>query len=234
MTDLIRQAQERGINLAEAEDGSWHGSLIHDGQEYSLDGDTIEQLAADMFALSDIFREDDAYSVEYSDDLDRYLVSVQGFETPFAHATLAKAFEDARRAYHDKLAQQEAERKQREDDERRRQEAAKPTPSKRMGKAGNGPAGFVPAGPPTSPPTGIAQPPAQPEALGGSDYQQQVIAELQGIRRAIENIAATITAAPRNLDLASPATEFPEEWEEAAAKAKPPAPPKKKRGLSKA
>ena len=112
--DLIKAAQERGINMSQADDETWHGSFIHDGQEYTLDADTVEELSDDMHALADIMQQDDTYSVDYNGDLDRYVVEVQGFDEPFSEQTLAKAFPRAKQAYMDKMAKQEEERKARE------------------------------------------------------------------------------------------------------------------------
>src|SRR5262245_16092140 len=115
---IIKAAQERGINIAEDDDGGWHGTFIYDGQEYSLDNDDLEALGEDMTSLADIL-ESDSYTVDYNEDLDRYMVSVVGFDEPFAAQRLADAYQQGVEALNRKLEAQEAERKARE-------EAAKP------------------------------------------------------------------------------------------------------------
>jgi hypothetical protein len=112
--DLISKAQQRGINMSEDAEGAWHGSFVHDGQEYTLDNETVEGLADDMNALVDILSEDDTYTIDYNEDADRYVIGVNGFATPFTDQVLAKAFEAAREALNEKMRKDEEARKARE------------------------------------------------------------------------------------------------------------------------
>lgn len=151
--ELVQKAQERGINMSEDEDGSWHGSFIHDGQEYTLDNETVEGLSDDMNALVDILGQDDTYTVDYNEDADRYIVTANGFATPFSDQVLAKAFAAAQDAVMSKLAKEEDERKKREAKEAK---AAAPKPAPKPAQPqGNGP-GAATASPPSAPAAGSA------------------------------------------------------------------------------
>lgn len=132
--NLISAAQQRGITMSEDDEGAWHGSFVHDGQEYTLDNENIEGLADDMNALVDILSQDDCYTVDYNEDADRYLVTANGFNEPFTDQVLAKAFAAAKEALEGKMRQQEEERKARE---------PKPAPAKPS--KGNGPKEPAPA-----------------------------------------------------------------------------------------
>jgi uncharacterized protein (DUF885 family) len=148
--ELVQKAQERGINMSEDEDGSWHGSFIHDGQEYTLDNETVEGLSDDMNALVDILGQDDTYTVDYNEDADRYIVTANGFATPFSDQVLAKAFAAAQDAVMGKLAKEEDERKKREAKEAK---AAAPKPAPKPAKSnGEG----ATASPPSAPAAGSA------------------------------------------------------------------------------
>lgn len=108
---LVDEAQKRGVTMTEADDGSWHGSFIHDAQEYTLDADNVEALSDDMTALVDILTQDDTYSIDYNEDADRYILSVVGIEEPFADRVLARAYAKAKDALDSKMRKQEEERK---------------------------------------------------------------------------------------------------------------------------
>lgn len=111
---LIDAAQKRGATLTEADDSGWHGSYVHDGQEYTLDADTLEELSDDMNALIDILTQDDTYQVDYNEDTDRYIVNVEGFDEPFSDKVLAKAFASAKGALMDKMDKAEKARQKAE------------------------------------------------------------------------------------------------------------------------
>lgn len=239
--DLIKAAQERGINISQADDDTWHGSYIHDGQEYTLDSDTLEGLSDDMHALADIMQQDDTYQVDYNEDLDRYVVEVEGFEEPFSDQVLAKAFQNAKAAYMQKMRQQEADRKSRE---------TKPRLSKKASGNGGGEPETVPAPPPPvdqefeqaapqmqrgAMSAQQPQPTQQPAALGGLDLPDAVT---QAITRMLDAITEKLRGPqPTQLPAGQPSgfQLAPEHQADITRGPTPPAPPKPKakRGLSK-
>lgn len=208
----VLEAQKRGINLSEDADGGWHGSFIYDGQEYTLDADTIEDLSSDMTALADIL-ESDSYTVDYNDDLDRYLVSVVGFEEPFSNQSLSVAFGMAKHALDLKMEKQEADRKKRE-----APEVAAPPTEEPKAKRTRGPnkANGESATPVTIDPTGL--PPQMGEAVTGF---------LIALSRLLNGAADRISQ-PQN-----PAVEVPGGFAPAAPPEEAPKAPRK-RGLGKA
>lgn len=82
--------------MSQDEDGIWHGAYSWEGQEYTLDNEDPEALLDDMEALNEVLSQDDTYALEYNDDLDRYIIEVQGSEEQFSDQVLAKAFAAAK------------------------------------------------------------------------------------------------------------------------------------------
>lgn len=142
----VAAAQKRGATLTEGDEG-WHGSFVHDGQEYTLDSDTIEELADDMDALINCLTEDDTYSLDYNDDTDRYIVEVEGFDEPFSDQSLAKAFAAAKGALMAKLAKAEEARKKTESPAKTRTKAAANGPEPGLAPQTGGLPTFPEAGP---------------------------------------------------------------------------------------
>lgn len=113
---LTARAQKRGINISKDADGVWVGSYSWEGQEYTLDNEEPEALVDDMEALVEILAQDDTYEMEYNEDLDRYIIAVEGSEEQFSDQVLAKAFASAKADV--------MKRAQAKEDERRKAEAA--------------------------------------------------------------------------------------------------------------
>lgn len=93
---VIQRAQERGITLSEDKNGNWTAFYLHADEEFTLDGTKPLEVLDDMEALIESLNRDDLYNVEYSEDLGRYLVYVNGVEKPFSHETLRGAFAQAK------------------------------------------------------------------------------------------------------------------------------------------
>ena len=210
---IVRRAQDQGFNFTESNDG-WHGSFIYEGQEYTLDNEDAQALLDDFEALAEILRQDDTYSIEYNDDADRYVLSVEGQTETFTDPVLAKAFQKAKTAVMKRQAEQNAALPKDVEPE-----IIPPKPSTRK-KPGNG----APA----------VEDVEQPEALGGSAFQQQAVAALQGIQRALESIdqKLAVASAFRPPESTFREAEPTEPFVEPEIETPPPAPRKKGLGTS--
>lgn len=108
---IIARGQKRGISISENEDDTWHASYVWEGREFTLDNEDPQKLLDDMEALAEIFAQDDTYTLEYNEDLDRYILTVEGTDKTFTHQTLAKAFAEAKADVMDRMTKQEEARR---------------------------------------------------------------------------------------------------------------------------
>ena len=224
---IVQRAQKKAINLSETQDGSWHAYYIWQGQEYGLDGEEPEALLDDMEALTEILAQDDTYQLEYNEDLDRYIIDVEGETDQFIDQSLAKAFAQAKNAVMTRMQKAEEERKARA--------ASKPEPEVSSGrttlkqpKRGNGP-------------DPVEAKPLEERAQIPVDLPPEVVKAMVGLldtlRQLLANEHVMTIALQAERSMRAPDPDQGKIVREAAPFTPPPAeiqtPPKPKRGLKK-
>lgn len=86
---IKREAEESGINLTRAADGTYSASIVGGSSldEYA----DARSILDDMLAIQEMDEKDDLYAYD-NGPMGGYQVAVTGNEKPFEHATLAGAF----------------------------------------------------------------------------------------------------------------------------------------------